>query len=165
MENQFPPSSWWIAFLHWICKTPEAELPIPSGSIHWGWIEEFSDPHLCIFLLSGNGENIQRHLRGNQSQLQLLFYVQAMGEDNESGESGMLNISKCGCRVLCKEDLELWGKSLSEQKQSNDIDEMASSSVNKSRIEELAGDNQCCDGFEVEYTNTSNAEAKRRKLG
>ncbi|KAI4305434.1 hypothetical protein L6164_028800 [Bauhinia variegata] len=165
LENQFPPSRWWIALLHWICKTPGAELPISSGALHGGWIEEFRNTHLCIFLLRGDDQNIQRHLRGDHNQLQLLFYVEPISEDDEADDPGFLNISKCGCRVLCTDDLEVWGQAMSERKQGNNI-EMPSSSPNKSRVREnIVDDNQCAEGFEGEYANTSNAEVKRRKLG
>ncbi|KAI4308570.1 hypothetical protein L6164_031629 [Bauhinia variegata] len=167
LENPFPASSWFSAPLYWMCKTPGAEFPLPSGNIYVGRIEEFADPHLCILLLRGDDRNIQRHLRGNHGQLQLLFYAEANAhEDDEADDPGMLNISKCGCCVLCKEDLEVWGKAMIERKQSNDF-EISSSSLYKSRLREIFDENACCDGFEGEYAtaSTSNAEAKRRRLG
>ena len=164
LENQFS-SRWELALLNWICRTPGAQLPVPSGNVQSGWIGEFTDPHLCIFLLRGNDKNIERHLRGDNSQLQLIFYAEAIAyDDDESDDPGMLNISKCGCRVLCKEDLEVWGKAMSERKQSNNF-VIPSSSLNKSGVREIGDDHQCCDGFKGEIANTSNAEAKRRKLG
>ncbi|KAI4308568.1 hypothetical protein L6164_031627 [Bauhinia variegata] len=160
VENQFPSSCWYFAPLYWICKTPGAELPVPSGSLHPGWIEEFSDPHLCILLLSGNERNIQRHLRGDNNQLQLLFFAEAIPyEDDLSDDPGMLNMTKCGCRVLCKEDLEVWSKAMSERKQSNNF-EVPFSSLNKSRIREIADDTEGYDGFEGESADI----VKRRKL-
>ncbi|KAI4308571.1 hypothetical protein L6164_031630 [Bauhinia variegata] len=162
-ENQCP--DWFGPSLRWICKTPEAELPIPSGKYRMLRIEDFSYSHLCILLLRGNDRNIQRHLRSDQSQLQLLFYADAMARDGEMDyKFCSMNISKCGCRVLSKEDLEVWSKAMDERKQSSNF-EIPSSSLSKSRLREIVDDNQCCDGFEGEFASTSNAEAKRRKLG
>ncbi|KAI4308566.1 hypothetical protein L6164_031625 [Bauhinia variegata] len=163
LENQFS-CRWDFDPLYWICKTPEAELPVPSGNIHPGMIEEFSDPHLCILLLSGDERNIQRHLSSGSNQIQLLFFAEATPyEDDDIDDPGMLNISKCGYRLLCKEDLEVWGKATRERKQSNNL-EIPSSSLNSSRITEIVGDSECHHGFDGESANTSNAESKRRKL-
>ena len=63
------------------------------------------------------------------------------------------------CCVLYKEDLEVWGKATSERKQNNNF-VIPSNSLNKSRVREIVDDHQCCDGFEGEITNTSNAEEK-----
>ncbi|KAI4308567.1 hypothetical protein L6164_031626 [Bauhinia variegata] len=164
LENQFS-CCWDFAPLYWICRTPGAELPVPSGDIHTGMIVEFSDPHLCILLLNGDERNIQRHLSSGSNQIQLLFFAEATPhEDDDSDDPGLLNISKCGYRVLCKEDLEVWGRATRERKQSNNL-EIPSSSLNSSRITEIVGDSKCDHGFDGESANTSNAESKRRKLG
>ena len=36
LENPFPAASWFSAPLYWICNTPEAEFPVPSGNIYVG---------------------------------------------------------------------------------------------------------------------------------
>ena len=163
LENQFLPSPWFVPTLGWVCKTPEAQLRVPSACSHVCWIEEFSDPHLCILLLNGDDRNIQQHLRADQNQIQLLFYAQAIPRGSDYSSLLYLNISKCGCRLLCKEDLEVWSKERSEQQESNNF-EIPSSGIKRRVIQDTDG-KQCCDGFEGERATTSNAEPKRRKLG
>ncbi|KAI4308563.1 hypothetical protein L6164_031622 [Bauhinia variegata] len=148
LENPFPYVPWSVTpIIYWICKSAEAELPNASAEIYIRKIEEFSEPHLLILLLRGNHRNIQRHLiRGDHSKLQLSFHAHSL-----------LKISKCGGRVLCKEELEAWAKARDERRHF--------SSLNRSIVREIGNVNQCLDRFEGEYVNASNAEAKRRKLG
>ncbi|KAI4308564.1 hypothetical protein L6164_031623 [Bauhinia variegata] len=164
LENQFLPSPWFVPTLEWICKTPESDTPSPSASSYVCWFEEFSGSHLCILLLNGFDRNIQQQLRADQNQIQLSFYAQAIPRGSDYSSLLYLNISKCGCRVLCKEDLEEWRKEWGQQQQGNNF-EIHSSSLNKCRAIQDMYDNQCCDGFEEEHATTSNAEPKRRKLG
>lgn len=91
---------------YWVCKAPnrdpDPEFPIASKFGHL--VHKFNDPYFHIILLSPVHAYIEHYLSGEQTQLQLIFFVK-----NRS-ESCKAIIKKCGCRVISKENIEEWRK-------------------------------------------------------
>ncbi|KAI4308560.1 hypothetical protein L6164_031619 [Bauhinia variegata] len=112
LKNPTPSVPWPMTpAVSWYCKSAEADLRIPTSANYLRLIEEFSDPHLLILLLRGDNKIIQRHLIRSNNKIQLYFYA-----------SSLLEVSKCGCRVLCKEDLEAWTKARDERRQDINVE-------------------------------------------
>jgi hypothetical protein len=110
MQQSSPPSHVIEASTcnyYWSCKDPNWEpyLDFPIG-LKYGY--QCGDyPYTHIIFLSGDHTYIQHYLSGEKSQLELMFYV-----ENFSKLGRPITINKCGCRVICKEDVENWCNNL-----------------------------------------------------
>ncbi|KAI4305606.1 hypothetical protein L6164_028963 [Bauhinia variegata] len=102
-------------------------------------VEEFRDPPLCAFLMGNESihTNIPPHLKGDQNKFHVSF--EAYGKFRKH----KLKISKCGWRVIRKEDLQVrWDKTRSERDQDNGFDfdmpsTSSSSDLYKARVREI----------------------------
>ncbi|KAI4305602.1 hypothetical protein L6164_028959 [Bauhinia variegata] len=114
LENHAPAST--LSLMSW-----SMELP---GTAHkkYGFTqplrncEKFFDPHLCTFLMGSEyiHRTVRPHLKCDQNKLRVSFMA------HENPKIKKLKIRKCGWRVVCKEDLQVWwGKARSEREQDN----------------------------------------------
>jgi len=65
---------------------------------------KFNDPYIHIIFLNADHVYIQHYLSGEQTQLEVVFFVENLSESCKA------RIKKCGCRVICKEKIEEWRK-------------------------------------------------------
>ena len=95
-----------MIFCYWACKAPnrEPDLGFPMGPKFGHLVYESSDPYIHLIFLTGEHKYIKHYLGGEQSQLELIFYVENLCQPWKP------TIRKCGCRVICKEDVENWRK-------------------------------------------------------
>ncbi|KAK7276510.1 hypothetical protein RIF29_17650 [Crotalaria pallida] len=93
-----------MCIYYWACKSPDRE-PDPDFSIGYKFghlVYECSDPYIHIIFLTGEHIYIEHYLSGEQNQLELIFFVENLST------TWRTTINRCGCRVLCKEDIEYW---------------------------------------------------------
>ncbi|TKY56993.1 TMV resistance protein N [Spatholobus suberectus] len=130
-----------MCIYYWVCKAPDRypdpKFPIASKFGHL--VNKFNDPYVHIIFLNSDHVYIQHYLSGEQSKLQLIFFVENLSESCKA------TIKKCGCRVICKEKIEEWRKH--------------SDGLNISRLTEMNDDEGCHHELEVEEPTSPNASS------
>lgn len=95
-----------IGIYYWVCKAPDQDpdpnFPIAPKFGHL--VYKFEGPYIHIIFLNAYHVYIQHYLSEEQSQLQLIFFVENLSESCKA------TIKKCGCRVICKGKIEEWRK-------------------------------------------------------
>ncbi|WVY91203.1 hypothetical protein V8G54_036717 [Vigna mungo] len=95
-----------IGIYYWVCKAPDKDpdpnFPIAAKFGHM--LYKFKDPYIHIIFLNADHVYIQHYLSGQQTQLEVILFVENFSESCKA------RIKKCGCRVICKEKIEEWRK-------------------------------------------------------
>ncbi|XP_027368535.1 TMV resistance protein N-like [Abrus precatorius] len=135
-----------MCIYYWVCKAPDREPDpkFPIASKYGHLVYEFNDPYIHIIFLSGDHVYIQHYLSGEQNNLQLIFYVENLSESCKA------TIKKCGCRVICKEDIENWHNH--------------SYDLHISRLTETEDDERCSHVLELEEPSSNTHLLQRTEL-